>query len=544
MLTPLEEFGSQIARAVTVKAAALPVHTILCTSAFMLLGIALFFLIMSLERKARQAFFRATAPKLGHYVWLAAMLLFLFPVWESGRGRSGFWEYLIPVLITMLFLAAEAALLFWKRAGLYLSLFYVWAALPLKELTVITITEKDRAALASYSPAGMMGVYAADRYLLDRVSALAMAAFFLTVWLAAYYGRRRLLFREEEKRTFYGLSKCVYCASPLIGEGDFCSVCGADNSGRGRSVPRKEPLDAMKYCQICGGVLVDGKCAACRSAKKLSDTVGEDLKEGIRKSVLSLAGKILTVVLIAGILLMPLTVPDPLSRMAEGSGKTAGEVSSLFQAWTENPGLTEDETFRKSFDSALSGFNERLFAGFDFEGTGRLTYTELYGYLGYLDAAWKEAAVLDAMGKAVDSGGDSDAALLKKAFASAEEERIQSLRSGLRFAVSLSQDGFLQRVQRTATDSLSFYLSFVPPYLLAAVCALLAIAATVWGFIQRMKNREASPFVSRADDLPGEGIAVSRIVGKKLPVSTVTLYFYHKSPYSVNSARLSPVHPS
>ena len=161
----------------------------------MILGIALFFLILRLERKGRQAFVRATAPKIGHYVWLAGMLMLLFPVWT--RDRNGFREYLIPILVTLLFLAAETALLFWRRAGLALSLVYLWAALPLKELTVIAVTEKDRAALSAYSPAGMMGVYAADRYLLDRASALALAAFCLTVWMAVYYGRRRLLFREE-----------------------------------------------------------------------------------------------------------------------------------------------------------------------------------------------------------------------------------------------------------------------------------------------------------------------------------------------------------
>ena len=197
MLTPLEEFGARMAALVTAEAAALPLHTFLRVAGFLILGIALFFLIMRLERKARQALVRATAPKIGHYVWLAGMLVLLFPVWT--RDRNGFWEYLIPILVTLLFFAAEAALLFWRRAGLALSLVYLWAALPLKELTVIAVTEKDRAALSTYSPAGMMGVYAADRYLLDRASALALAAFCLTVWRAVYYGRRRLLFHGRRR---------------------------------------------------------------------------------------------------------------------------------------------------------------------------------------------------------------------------------------------------------------------------------------------------------------------------------------------------------
>ncbi|MBR0142895.1 MAG: hypothetical protein IJM21_01805 [Clostridia bacterium] len=512
-LTPLEEFGARMARLVGAEAAVLPFHTILRIISLMILGIALFFLILRLERKGRQAFVRATAPKIGHYVWLAGMLMLLFPVWT--RDRNGFREYLIPILVTLLFLAAETALLFWRRAGLALSLVYLWAALPLKELTVIAVTEKDRAALSAYSPAGMMGVYAADRYLLDRASALALAAFCLTVWMAVYYGRRRLLFREEAKRAFCGLSGCVRCASPLIGEGSFCPVCGADNSGRGRSIPRKEPLDDVKYCADCGGVLVDGKCAACRSVKRLSEIAKEGLKEGVSTGALSFLKKVLAVILIAALFLLPLAAPDPLSRMTEGSGEAAGEVIALFREWKDDPSLSGDGTFRGRFDAARSAFTERLFGGFDLEGTGRLTYTELYGYIGYLDAAWQEAAILDAMGKAVDGGDASRAKAMEEAFLSAEEARVRALGSGLLFAVSAAQDHFQQRAGRAATDSLRFWLSFVPAVLLAGACAVLTPAAVVWTVLLRRKDPDPSPFVSIAEENPEEGLDASRREGKK-----------------------------
>ena len=516
MLTPLEEFGARMAGLVTAEAAALPLHTFLRVAGFLILGIALFFLIMRLERKARQALVRATAPKIGHYVWLAGMLVLLFPVWT--RDRNGFWEYLIPILVTLLFFAAEAALLFWRRAGLALSLVYLWAALPLKELTVIAVTEKDRAALSTYSPAGMMGVYAADRYLLDRASALALAAFCLTVWMAVYYGRRRLLFREEAKRVFCGLSECIRCASPLIGEGDFCPVCGADNSGRGRSILRKEPLDDMKYCTDCGGILVDGKCAACRSVKRLSEIAKEDLKEGVSTGVLSFLKKVLAVILIAAVFILPLAAPDPLSRMTEGSGEEAGEVIALFREWKDDPALSGNGTFRGRFDAARSAFAEKLFGGFDPEGTARLTYTELYGYIGYLETAWREAAVLDVMGKAVDGGDASRANAMERAFLLEEEARVRVLGSGLRFSISAAsaaQDQFQQRAGRAATDSLRFYLSFVPAPLLAGACAVLTLAAVLWTILLRRKDPDPSPFVSRAEESPEEGLEASRREGKK-----------------------------
>ena len=106
MLTPLEEIGIRTAGRVAEEAAVLPLHTILRVSSLLFLGFALFFLIVRLERKARQAFIRATAPKTGHYAFLAGMILILIPVW-TGR-ESGIRGILIPVLITLLFLAAGA----------------------------------------------------------------------------------------------------------------------------------------------------------------------------------------------------------------------------------------------------------------------------------------------------------------------------------------------------------------------------------------------------------------------------------------------------
>ena len=513
MLTPLEEIGIRTAGRVAEEAAVLPFHTILRISSLLFLGFALFFLIMRLERKARQAFVRATAPKTGHYAFLAGMILILIPVW-TGR-ESGIRGILIPVLITLLFLAAGAALLFWRRIGLYLALVYLWTALPGKELSALAVTETDRVSLSLYSPAGMMGVYAADRYLLDRASALALAAFCLTVWAAFYYGRRRLLFREEEKRICSGLSGCVRCASPLIGEGSFCPVCGADNGDRARSVTRKEPLDNMRYCPDCGGLLRDGNCTACRARKRFSEILKEDVKEGARKGGLSLLKKILAVVLTALVLFAPLAAPDPLSRMTEGSGRIAGEITVLYKEWEEAPALSDDGAFRSRFGDAVSSFTERLVSGLDFDGTGRLTYAELYGYIVYLDAAWKEAAVLDAMGKAVNAGDAAEAKDLGNAFNRAEDARTAALAGGLRLAVAAGQDGYLTRIERTVVDSLRFYLSFVSPYILTGISAVLTLAAVILTFIFRKKDPDPDPFGTREEEIPDEDLTASRREGEK-----------------------------
>ena len=455
-------------------------------------------LFLYAQQRNRSAFlFRRTAKKTFHYVFMvltAVPVIFRF----TGYLQTPRWAFAAAAAVFCV--AGIVCLLQWRPSGVVFSLLSVWISLPLAELPTVVLTTEDVRNLYTFAPASRVALLAAQIYALGRMAALALFAAGLTIAVIVYYAKRRYLFRSKQAKYFTGISLCPRCGMPVVSGRAYCTACGQNVSDRTGSILKRDPLDGAEYCGTCGSHLRDGrKCSVCGrepiSVKRVAKQVGSAFLGELLKKVWYVA--------IPVILIIPAFLPGVRSLTKNSTG-VSYDFEARFVEWYQDPSVAEDPGWLADFDRAcdvLDRYNERTFE----LRPGRLSYTELYVYIQYSEATYRQMAVVQAVRDAVYASDETEKTALINAYVETANEQLYAQASGLQ----VIDVGYLQSVVNIAVDAVRFYQSFLPFFVFPAVLFVLGAAGIVAGIVLFVKKKDGSPFTyaALAPDLTPEARA-------------------------------------
>ena len=123
----------------------------------------------------------------------------------------------------------------------------------------------------------------------------------------------------------------------------------------------------------------------------------------------------------------------------------------------------------------------------------KLNYRNMYCYIQYAEASYKQMAVLQKMNEAVKNRQTGSADRLGTVFDQTLRLQQQAIAVGL-----VLETPAVQTVENMAVDSLRFYLSFVPYIVLAAILTALGVGTAAAGIISIVRSPSVSPLKTEA----------------------------------------------
>ena len=428
--------------------------------------------------------------KTPHYVLcalgpaLAVLQFFAGPV-------SGTAAILFAVASVLVALIGAVALLMRRKLGLVFSALGVWLSLPVKEAPKVAAVLADVRTLDAYNAASKLAVWSADRMILSRITAFALIAAAVTLCYVAVYTRRRYLFRSTYDCWFADVSVCPACGAPLVCEDPFCPACGENVAALPRSVLRWAPLDEPRFCGNCGRALNrNGDCLNCAP----QEAVGSIVKERLGGGASGKLKYLICVVLVAVFVFLPVLRGDSIKKLTRGDLQINDAYVAKLNEWSKAPELAEDEAWLAGYDDAAAALS-RLNAGLFDANPDRMSYSEIYGYVQYVEATYKQMAVVQKLNEAVHASDVSAVSDLGAYYNASLKLQQQALVQQLRLTVSTSG---IQAGQNMVLDSLRFYLSFIPAWALVVGFALLGVVLLLTGVVLLLRRRDASPFLQES----------------------------------------------
>ncbi len=473
--TPLSRLGANVTMYLKEAYPRLFWDTALLLAAIVAVTVGLCVLIRERRKTQPVWTFRGTTPLALHYtvmalLWIPVLYQLLF------CGQPIGW---VLFAASAVFAAlAVYGLLKWRRMGLAFAICAVWFGLLGKEASDVLAVVRDFREIAEYSTPGKIGVFAAARYLLGSTAALAALAATATVLLVAYYSKRRYLFVDGCGTQLLRAEDCPRCGAPFVRDGDFCSACGAHVPGHPHSVLRYGVLDKVKYCTACGAEadkLFGQKCDRCPRRKP--------------ENPLSKLTQ-LCPLLIALLLLAPSVFGNPSGYLTKGSAAANNAYVASVQEWRADPSVAKDGAWLARFEAeeqALFDVNGRVFLVLP----QRLNYSGLRFYVQYLDASYKQMAVMQLASETIRSGDVDGTNALMRSFDRTIDMQTRAFQSA--FSLLLGQD-VLRAVYYMAVDGVRFYGSLLPAALLYGLLFAAAAAAFAVSLILRRKTADAAPF--------------------------------------------------
>ena len=480
--TPIAEIGTRVVEALGRLFPLLAKNSIL-----VFLGLALCTLGISLFVRARLLFkagyLRRSKILKFHYGLMAMLVLLLILQACHNYGRFGTAFLILSLLFVLL---SIFGLITFRKFGVAAAIISLWLTLPLREIPEIILLVQDYQNLSEFSIPGKLGIYTFDVMEAGRFLSLALIAAVLTVIVAAYYTKRRYLFRSSAA-LFKNAAICPKCGAPIVKAGHFCAYCGADISGRGVSELQWEPLEDDTCCTNCGKELNDlGICDFCGQSGYFNAVV-KDVKKDAKNVLLKIGAIVLSVVLV----FIPLLISDPLNYLTKGSAEITNTYIDKLNAWAEDPALAKDSTWLAEYDAASDALyecNGRCFTILP----SRLNYTETYAYIQYLDASYYQMAVLEEMDEIVHTKGPEDFNGLGSYFMKTIDMQQQALTGSLKLI--LGDGNLLISVETIVLDTLRYWLSFVPMLVWIILLFALGGLALAGAVFLMLKAPDISPF--------------------------------------------------
>ena len=483
--TPLSDIGANVIEAMERLFPALAGNTLLLFSGIALLCIGGCVLCRALLLRKAGWLNAEEAPKKFHYTLMILLIVFL--ILQATHGLSG-----LPLLFMALsagaVLSAVIGLFTWRSFGVTAAVLAIWLTLPLREFPTLLAHVRDYNNLSYYSIPGKVGVYTVAVYGCGRFIAYALIAAVLSVFTVAYYTRRRYLFKESIAAYFTNLTNCPKCGRPLVNAGNFCKYCGASVAGRGYSELKWKPLESEKYCSNCGLELKDSdECPVCGNPQ----TVGQIIKKEAKKALGDELKKYLVIGIVAALVIVPVLISDPLKYLTKGSAAVTNTYIEYLNEWHRTPSAADDKTWLASYDEASEALYAMNARGFTIVPE-RLTYSDTYVYIQYLDASYYQMAVMERINAAVHANDPASFSGLGSYFNETMNMQTRALASGT--SVILQGGSMLRSAEYIAADSVRFYLSFIPVLVRIILFFLLGALSLGFGIFLMLKAPDPSPF--------------------------------------------------
>ena len=443
-------------------------------------------LLWSVLRTRRAYVSERMTKKTAHYVLsflpVGLAVLQLFDL--NGSAATVFAA--VSLLVALI---GTGGLLLRRKPGLVFAVLGVWLSLPGKEAPRVAAIYADMKQLDAYNAASKTAIFATDRVILGTVTGLAFLAAVITLVYVVCYTRRRYLFRSAFACWFGELSSCPACGAPLVSEGDYCPACGEEIRELPRSVLRWEPLDEPRCCENCGHDLdKNGSCRSCDALGALQKRVDESARDEIMGKV----KYVVACLLVALFVFLPLLRGETLQKLTAGILPVNDAFVSRCNEWMEDPALSQDEAWLKSFDeaaNALYEMNARLFEA----KAERMSYKELYGYIQYIEASYKQMAVIQRISAAVHEGRSPEEEDLGGYYNGTLRLQQQALASPLLLQVSTVNTAI-----HAVEDSSRYYFSFLPGAAVAVLFGVLGVLLTAAGVVLFLRRRDPSPLEREA----------------------------------------------
>lgn len=457
----------------------------LCAALAFAAGAAL--LVWAHQRRKPAYLFRKTAKKTFHYAFMAITALLCVLRFSGGGNALRLGISLLAVLSAVV---GIYGLITWRPLGVALSLLSIWLSLPMGELATVLGAASDVRNISAFAPTSRIAIYAVACFALSRMAVLALAAAGITVTVAAYYAKRRYLFRTAQTRFFTGLSLCPACQAPVISGNAHCPACGGDLSQRPRSVLRWEPLDQPKHCSTCGKELDDkGRCSLCETSAA-ADRIKKDAADALKGEL----KKKLVYLLIPLLVVLPVFLRKGLNGLTEGSALISNAYVTRFNEWYNDPSVAQSADWLASYDQAsdaLRQFDARAFA----IRPDKLSYTDFYGYIQYTEACCWQIEAIDYAREAVHASDPSRKDVIAGVFNETVDMQQRALMSRMDV---IGVGNLFQQATNMVIDACRFYLGFLPAFVFPGLLLLLAIAALAFGVVLLTKRTATSPFLTAA----------------------------------------------
>ena len=297
--------------------------------------------------------------------------------------------------------------------------------------------------------------------------------------------------------------KCPNCFEQVSRENRYCTFCGYDltsaaPSGEGGKsdppgpgpAPEPPPYDDPRYCPDCGNSLdKNGCCSNCDPAKALASEIksfAKDYSSGKIKGIIAC-------IIAAVVFFLPTVLSDEIKSLTEGSAEANNAYVEKFNEWEADLSVTKNDGWLDSYDEASDALYRVNARGFDVD-PDKLDYRELYSYINYFEASYLQMAVLQKTNEEVHSGDASGADDLSAYFNETLDLQATALLSGARLNLSK-----ITVAENMVTDSIRYYLSFMPGILFGISLLIAGFAAAVAAVVLRIRSKNPSPFTERAE---------------------------------------------
>ena len=450
-------------------------HTFILAIAAVLLGILGLCVLVGIISAKSAYIFKDTTSKKFHYAFLIWILI---SVIYNGSRLGAVVNFPIYIISCAFAVLAIYGLIRFKYYGLIFSLLYLWAAVAASHVNGVLIFYRESQLVDYFTTPGKMIVYITAYHIMVNAIISGILTLLLSVFLFAYYSRRRYLFSAFKESWLNSTPTCSYCGMPILADLSFCTNCGT-HLECGHAVTYLKILGTEKHCKDCGNPLSEKFGCACNNKdEQIVSSLRKGVSRGLKEAAVTAAKYAVAVVLIFAVLFIPLMVTDLPTQMFAGRVGTHNAFVQGFNELYSDRELCNDASWLMGFNSAANALFAYNMRGFHIN-PHRLTTRNIVFYAHYMEATFNQMIVIERL---LESVNNSDLSQLEQ-FGAIFNRTYNEQRGAIMFMPGMTINSTFIR------DGIRFWLS--PVRINVLLYAILALGAASFIFSLLKYNKIA-----------------------------------------------------